>query len=195
MADGVANDGRKPSRRLIARQTYGLRQFAHQHGIAMREARELIDRIGDCPEMLDAAAEDLIRKRNGRTQPDTAIDSKVPMTKTILVVEDDPFLRVTTAVELEEEGWVVLEAHNADDAIEILERRSDIGAVVTDVLMPGNVDGMGLASSVKERWPNIALIVTSGQVMPRDGALPDGAIFLSKPCTVEQLLSVLEGAS
>jgi CheY-like chemotaxis protein len=194
MADAAASDERKPSRRLAARHTYRIRQFAHQHGIAMREARELIERIGDDPELLDAAADDLIRKRNGRTVPDPAAGSTGTMSKTILIVEDDPFLRVTTAVELEEEGWTVLEAFNADEAIEILERRSDIGAVVTDVLMPGHVDGMGLASSVKERWPNIALIVTSGQVRPRDGALPDGTIFLSKPCTVEQLLSAL-GAS
>src|SRR4051812_30277486 len=88
--------------------------------------------------------------------------SKKPV---VLVVEDETLTR-TCAL---------------DEAIQILESRNDIRAVFTDIQMPGSMDGLRLARVVRNRWPPVALIVTSGHVGVNDADLPTGGRFLSKP--------------
>ena len=78
-------------------------------------------------------------------------------------------------------GFDAVEAANADEAIEILENRTDITVVFTDIQMPGSMDGLKLAQAVRGRWPPINMVTTSGRVDVRETDLPDGGRFLPKP--------------
>ncbi len=100
---------------------------------------------------------------------------------TVLVVEDEFLVRMDVVGCLEEAGFQVIEAANADDAIRILESRDGIRLVFTDVDMPGSMDGLKLASFIRDRWPPIKLIVTSGHVPVTKSDLPSGARFFEKP--------------
>lgn len=108
-----------------------------------------------------------------------------------LVVEDELFVRLCAVTTMEEAGFVVLEATTADEAIEILERRSDISVVFTDVHMPGSMDGLKLAHAVRNRWPPIRIIVTSGRGQIEERDLPKGGRFFSKPYDPMHIKGVL----
>lgn len=97
----------------------------------------------------------------------------------VLVVEDEPFLRMCAVDMLEEDGFDVIEASNATEAVVLLETRMDIRIVFTDIDMPGGMDGMRLAACIRDRWPPVEIIITSGQVVPKD--LPLRSLFFSKP--------------
>jgi CheY-like chemotaxis protein len=99
----------------------------------------------------------------------------------ILVVEDEALLRMSIAAELEDEGFQVFEASNATEAIEIIQKNSKIHALFTDIDMPGSMDGVRLAAFVRDRWPPIKIIVTSGHRTLDHRSLPVGGRFLSKP--------------
>lgn len=99
----------------------------------------------------------------------------------VLVVEDEPLLRMMAADLVEEAGFDVLEASNADEAIAILEVRADIRIVFTDVDMPGSMDGIKLAAAIRGRWPPVELIVTSGHHRVADLTLPERGVFFEKP--------------
>jgi CheY-like chemotaxis protein len=88
-------------------------------------------------------------------------------------------------------GFEVVEAANADDAIEILEARCDITVVFTDIQMPGSMDGLKLARAVRGRWPPIKIVATSGLVDVGEKDLPEGGRFLPKPYQAEALADVL----
>ncbi|WP_312366129.1 response regulator [Ensifer sp.] len=100
---------------------------------------------------------------------------------TVLVVEDEVLVRMDIAMSLEDEGFTVFEASNADEAIEILNARSDIRLMFTDIDMPGSIDGLKLAEAVRDRWPPIKIIVTSGHRQLSDDRLPVEGRFFSKP--------------
>jgi len=99
----------------------------------------------------------------------------------ILVVEDEVIIRMGAVQMLEDAGFAVVEAGNAHDAMGILEKRTDVRAIFTDINMPGTLDGMRLARLVRGRWPPIHLIVTSGLISPNDDDLPPGGRFIRKP--------------
>ena len=80
----------------------------------------------------------------------------------VLVVEDEALVRLSTREEIEAAGFKVYEAHNADEAIRLLEANPDIELIFTDVDMPGSMDGVKLAHYVRKRWPPVKIIVTSG---------------------------------
>lgn len=113
----------------------------------------------------------------------------------ILVVEDEPILRINAADFLAEQGHRVFEAANADEAIALLEQHSDIAVVFTDVNMPGSMDGLKLAEAIRRRWPPVLLIVTSGKNALGDTELPSGARFISKPYTSDQVIRVVQQLS
>ena len=99
----------------------------------------------------------------------------------VLIVEDEPLIRMYAADLLEEGGFDVVEAATARAALDILEKRNgDVAALFTDVDMPGGMNGLELAGIVYSRWPHIAILVTSG-VVRMVGALPGGGVFLGKP--------------
>ena len=105
----------------------------------------------------------------------------------VLIVEDDQLIRMHAADMVRDLGFETLEAANADDAMSLLEKCSDITVVFTDIEMPGSMDGLHLVAVVRDRWPPIALLITSGRPAPLDTALPRGARFVSKPYLSHQL--------
>jgi CheY-like chemotaxis protein len=109
----------------------------------------------------------------------------------ILIVEDEAIIRMEAVQMLEDEGFTVLQASNAHDALGILENRRDVRALFTDINMPGSLDGLRLAGMVRGRWPPIHLIVTSGLLSPNDDDLPPGAKFIRKPYDPAQVISII----
>jgi two-component system, response regulator PdtaR len=99
----------------------------------------------------------------------------------VLVVEDETLVRVTALAIVEEGGFEAVGAGSADEAIRELETRGDIRAVFTDVQMPGRMDGLKLAWVIRNRWPPVALLVTSGKTRVSQSDLPSGARFIPKP--------------
>lgn len=99
----------------------------------------------------------------------------------VLVVEDSPIIRMGAVDLVLSAGYEALEARDADEAIRILESRSDIDLVFTDVQMPGTMDGIKLAHYIRERWPPVKLIVASGATILEESNLPMGSRFFSKP--------------
>ena len=116
-------------------------------------------------------------------------------TTVVLIVEDDALVRLVARDMLEDAGFDVLEADTADDALVVLEGSPSIGALFTDIDMPGSMDGVALATRVSERWPHIRLVVTSGRAVMRDRDLPDHGRFVSKPYQRAQLVSAVASAA
>ena len=108
-----------------------------------------------------------------------------------LVVEDEPLLRLAAVDMIEDAGYEVLEAADADKAIAILELRPDVHTVFSDIQMPGSMDGLKLVAYVRNRWPPIKLVTTSGQIAVVAGDLPEGAVFIGKPYTSAEVSAVL----
>lgn len=114
---------------------------------------------------------------------------------TVLVVEDDPIIRMDAIAMIEDAGFVVIEAANADDAIALLEARPDISIVFTDIEMPGTMDGLKLAHAVRQRWPPVILIVASGRVCPLVHEMPSDTVFLRKPYSAAMVVKALRIAA
>jgi DNA-binding NtrC family response regulator len=106
----------------------------------------------------------------------------------VLVVEDDALVRMHGMDILEDAGFNVLEASNADDALVILTGGAKVHLLLSDVDMPGSIDGVGLARVVHERWPEVHLLLTSGHHRLADADLPSTGRFVRKPWTAESLL-------
>jgi CheY-like chemotaxis protein len=109
----------------------------------------------------------------------------------ILIVEDELLLRMDSAEVIENAGFEVIQAGNADEAIAILKERPDIHVVFTDIQMPGSMDGLKLARFVRERWPPIKIVATSGLVRVEDDDLPAGSVFLPKPYRSAEVVAAL----
>jgi CheY-like chemotaxis protein len=110
----------------------------------------------------------------------------------VLVVDDDPDARWLLATLLTEAGYVVSEASNADDALRRLADRPDIQAMLTDIQMPGTMDGFELEMRVNRQSPEIAVLLTSGREHPDANGLPVGMKFLLKPWAPAEMLDQLE---
>jgi two-component system, response regulator PdtaR len=108
----------------------------------------------------------------------------------ILIVEDEFLINWTIAEELRQQGCDTISAFNADEAVEILQSRSDIEVVFTDIDMPGSMDGLRLAIVIRNRWPPIQVIVTSGKIAPT--SLPHQVSYLAKPYTVHDVVQKVE---
>ena len=115
----------------------------------------------------------------------------MPSQPVILVVEDDPIIRMGALRFVADAGFDAIEASNADEAIRILESRSDIHLVFTDVGMPGTMDGIKLAHYIRRRWPPVKLIVASGKVIVDESHLPAGARFFPKPYSESAIVGAM----
>jgi DNA-binding NtrC family response regulator len=98
---------------------------------------------------------------------------------TVLIVEDEFLVRDMVQTELMDAGYEVVVAGNADAAITILEARTDIYLVFTDIDMPGSMNGLKLAACVRDRWPPVHIIITTGKAWPQE--IPANALFIPKP--------------
>src|SRR5471030_1755527 len=110
----------------------------------------------------------------------------------VLVVEDEMLLRMRAVDMVEDAGFTSVEAINADDALAILESRSDIELLFTDIQMPGSMDGLKLANAVHERWPLIKIILVSGQLKLTDRDKPADSRFFGKPIDVKQMIAEMQ---
>jgi two-component sensor histidine kinase/CheY-like chemotaxis protein len=110
----------------------------------------------------------------------------------VLVVEDEMMLRMRAVDIVEDAGFRSVEAVNADEAMSILESRSDISLLFTDIQMPGSMDGLKLAHTVRNRWPAIKIILVSGQVKPSDAERPADSRFFGKPLGMQQMITELQ---
>ena len=116
-----------------------------------------------------------------------------PLSATVvLIAEDNGFVRMMAADMLEDAGFTVIDTSTADEAWAILEERSDIGVLFTDIDMPGSIDGFVLAKRVARRWPHIRLVITSGRCRPAPDDMPDHGKFVSKPYLVAQVLDAFD---
>jgi two-component sensor histidine kinase/ActR/RegA family two-component response regulator len=115
-----------------------------------------------------------------------------PPLPNVLIVEDEMILRMRAVNIVEDAGFNPVEAINADQAISILESRSDISLLFTDIQMPGSIDGLKLAHAVHDRWPSIKIILVSGQVRPSEAERPPDSRFFGKPLGVDQMISELQ---
>jgi two-component sensor histidine kinase len=121
----------------------------------------------------------------------TSLESAVLSTN-VLVVEDELVLRLRAVDIVEDAGFTAIEAVNADEALLILESRSDISLLFTDIQMPGSIDGLQLAHTVHKRWPAIKIVLVSGQVKLSDTDKPADSRFFGKPLEVQQIISELQ---
>lgn len=110
----------------------------------------------------------------------------------VLVVEDEMVLRMRAVDIVEDAGFTAVEAVNADEALSILETRSDINLLFSDIQMPGSMDGLKLAHAVHERWPSIKIILVSGQVEVSDSDKPADSLFIGKPLDVKKMVVELQ---
>jgi CheY-like chemotaxis protein len=109
----------------------------------------------------------------------------------VLIVEDEFLVRMGTRAAVETAGFDVLEAGDSDEAIAILSARDDIRLIFTDVHMPGSMDGLKLAHFVRDRWPPVKIIATSGRVRIAESDLPEGGRFLPKPYSAGEITATL----
>jgi CheY-like chemotaxis protein len=109
----------------------------------------------------------------------------------VLLVEDEFLVRMGTRAAVEMAGFDVLEASDADEAIAILAERNDVSLIFTDVHMPGSMDGLKLTHFVRDRWPPVKIVATSGRVRISDSELPEGGRFLPKPYSAGEITATL----
>src|SRR5476651_1377398 len=109
--------------------------------------------------------------------PGIMASSQSAALRTVLVVEDEMMLRMRAVDIVEDAGFTPIEAVNADDALAILESRTDIELLFTDIQMPGSMDGLKLAYAVHKRWPAIKIILVSGQLKLTDNDRPPDSRF------------------
>jgi CheY-like chemotaxis protein len=109
----------------------------------------------------------------------------------ILTVEDEFLVGEYLGAILEGGGHRVIATLDADEAIKVLERVRDIQLVITDIDMPGSMDGLRLAAAIRDRWPPIHLIVVTGLAPPSKSELPSASLFIPKPYGAAEILSAV----
>src|SRR5215208_2707988 len=110
----------------------------------------------------------------------------------VLVVEDEMVLRMRAVDIVEDAGFTPIQAVDADQALSILEMRSDISLLFSDIQMPGSMDGLKLAHAVHDRWPCIKIILVSGQTELADTDRPADSRFFDKPLEMKQMIAELQ---
>lgn len=109
----------------------------------------------------------------------------------VLVVEDEPVLRLYVLDMVEEAGFEPVEATSAADAIRILETRTDITVVYMDLDMPRGLNGIEIAAAIRDRWPPIEIILTAAFLTRADIDLPARAEFYPKPIQHDQMIGAM----
>jgi len=114
------------------------------------------------------------------------------MTRVVLVVEDDGLIRMDLSDIVTDLGFQTYEAPNADKALSVMEAGTDIDVLMTDIDMPGTMNGLSFARLVAERWEACKILVISGRYNPEYGNLPAGALFLTKSVSNSQIEAALQ---
>lgn len=112
----------------------------------------------------------------------------------VLVVDDEPFIRMNAMDMLGDAGFSVLEAADADDALRVLAKHPEIGVLFTDINMPGTMDGLDLVRRVHELRPAVHLIITFGKGRPTVAEIPGSGKFILKAYQQEKFIRLIEAA-
>jgi CheY-like chemotaxis protein len=126
-----------------------------------------------------------------RLQSGTKISNNCLLLMFILTVDDEFLISEYLCAILESGGHRVIATFDADEAIEVLERVRNIQLVITDINMPGSMDGLRLAAAIRDRWPPIHLIVVTGFAPPKRNELPRDSLFIAKPYGAVEILSAV----
>ena len=110
----------------------------------------------------------------------------------ILVVEDDPMVRAVAVDTLEDGGFEVIEAPTGDHALRVLQERTDIDVLLTDVEMPGSTDGFQLARTAREMYPRLVIIVVYGGVRSVFSGMAPDARFVPQPYTLRRIIGMIQ---
>jgi CheY-like chemotaxis protein len=127
-------------------------------------------------------------KRSGRVCQSR---SRGPFVRSILIVEDEVLTSEYLEFMLEEAGYEVIPAASADEAIAVLEHRDDVDLIVTDINLPGGLNGLQLAALVRRRWAAIKIIVVTGYSPPGSGEIPTGSLFVPKPYSAQKMIEAV----
>lgn len=120
----------------------------------------------------------------------------LPEPLVVVIAEDEVLLRMLAVDVLTEEGFIAIEAGHATAALDICRTRADeIDVLFTDIRMPGPINGLELAHRVRDRWPWISVVVTSGNILVGTKELPEGACFLAKPYDMHRVVNLLRELS
>ena len=111
-----------------------------------------------------------------------------------LVVDDEPFARLSAVQVLVDQAYLVLEAADAEEALVLLEQNDDVSLVVTDIGMPGRMDGLAMARHLRRRHSGLALVVATGRARPDASELPRAVQYLQKPYAAHALLHCVRAA-
>jgi DNA-binding NtrC family response regulator len=109
----------------------------------------------------------------------------------ILIVEDEVLASEYLEFVLQEAGHEVVTTASADEAITVLEHRSDVRLVITDINLPGLMNGLKLAAAVKDRWPSINIIIVTGYSAPGSDEIPAGSLFVAKPYNAQKMIAAV----
>lgn len=110
----------------------------------------------------------------------------------VLIAEDEALLRMLAVEVLSEKGFIAIEADTATAALNICNARAEeIDVLFTDVRMPGSMDGLELARRVRQGWPWISVVITSGNLFVNPRELPAGAKFLPKPYDMQRIVELI----
>jgi CheY-like chemotaxis protein len=120
------------------------------------------------------------------------IDDSHSKRTVILVVEDDPMVRAVAVDTLEDDGFEVIEAPTGDHALRVLQERTDIDVLLTDVEMPGSTDGFQLARTGRDMYPRLVIIVVSGGVRSGFSGMAPDARFVPKPYTLRRIIGMIQ---
>ena len=117
------------------------------------------------------------------------------MNQRVLIVEDEALVRIVAATMLQDAGFDTLEADTAEDALHMLEKDHDVSVLFSDIQLAGKMDGLALARTVHDRWPDIGLVLTSGGVNIRMDQIPDDGDFLPKPYDADEMVDAVREQS
>jgi CheY-like chemotaxis protein len=109
----------------------------------------------------------------------------------VLVVDDEPFVRMLVADVLDDAGFEVVEASDAQTALKRLELAGDVQVLFTDINKPPGMNGLELALRVHQQWPQVGLVVSSGFERPSDEQIADGGVFVPKPFRPEDIINAV----
>lgn len=110
---------------------------------------------------------------------------------TVLVVDDEPLIRMSLADALMDEGYAVVEASNVLEAVAVFGMH-DIDILITDVDMPGGLNGFDLVRFVRRSCRHVSVVVTSGGSVPGEGVLEGEETFMAKPYRLDTLIGSLD---
>jgi two-component system, response regulator PdtaR len=110
----------------------------------------------------------------------------------ILIVEDDVLANEYLEFILQQAGDEVLSATSADEAAGLLEDREDVQLIVTDINLPGSMNGLKLATAAKARRPKVNIIIVTGYTAPTNDEIPPGSLFIPKPYNARKIIEAVQ---